>query len=189
MPPEILRSITLRDDRVLLRAVEENVSTAIHEAIVESLNELCRWMAWCRIDYDRAETDGFAHAQPQAWQEAREYGFVILDRHTERLLGCCGLNHLDWLNLMANLGYWVRTSACGRGIATAATKLVLRFAFEQLGLQRVEIVAAEGNIASQRVAEKVGAMRECLARNRCRAAGVQQDAYIYSVIPDDLGVD
>jgi RimJ/RimL family protein N-acetyltransferase len=51
---------------------------------------------------------------------------------------------------------------------------------------RVEIVAAVGNLASQRVAEKVGAIREGCARNRCRAAGVQHDAFVYSVIPGDV---
>jgi RimJ/RimL family protein N-acetyltransferase len=48
----------------------------------------------------------------------------------------------------------------------------------------VEIVAAVDNIGSQRVAEKVGATREGRARNRCRAGGVQFDAFVYSVIPE-----
>jgi RimJ/RimL family protein N-acetyltransferase len=101
-------------------------------------------------------------------------------------LGSCGLNRLDWLTLYGNLGYWVRSSAAGTGVATAATRLLLDFAFERLGLFRVEIVAAVGNLASQRVAEKVGATREGCARNRCRGGGVQHDAYVYSVIPVDI---
>jgi len=46
----------------------------------------------------------------------------------------------------------VRTSQMGRGIATAAARLVARFGLETLSMQRLEIVAAEGNTASQRVA-------------------------------------
>jgi RimJ/RimL family protein N-acetyltransferase len=143
-------------------------------------------MAWCKPDYGRTDTEAFVRTQPQAWQEGREYPFLILDRHSREILGSCGLNRVDWLNLSANLGYWIRTSAQGQGVATSATQLVLRFAIEELGLQRVEIVTAVGNAASQRVAQKVGAVREALARNRCRVAGVQQDAYIYSVIPSDI---
>jgi RimJ/RimL family protein N-acetyltransferase len=67
---------------------------------------------------------------------------------------------------MANLGYWVRTSETGRGIASKATRLVAQFGFAELGLQRIEILAAVGNVASQRVAEKAGAVRECVARKR-----------------------
>ena len=70
-------------------------------------------------------------------------------------------------------------------MATAATRMLLGFALEQLGLLRVEIVADVNNTASQRVAEKVGATREGRARNRCRARGVQHDAFVYSVIPGE----
>jgi RimJ/RimL family protein N-acetyltransferase len=186
MPPEVPYSTTLAGDGIVMRPVEEGDVAAIYDAVIESAEQLQRFMAWCKPDYGRADTEAWVGTQPQAWREGREYGFVILEPATSRFLGNCGLNRLDWLNLSANLGYWVRTSAAGQGIATAATRLVLGFAFEQLGLQRVEIVAAEGNTASQRIAEKVGAKREALARNRCRTAGVQQDAYVYSVIPGDL---
>jgi len=183
MPPELPYSTKLADERLLLRAATEADVSAICEAVAESAEHLQRWMAWCTPDYGRAQVESFVRAQPQAWREGREYNFLILDRHSGKLLGSCGLNRLDWLNRLANLGYWVRTAAAGQGVASAATMLVLGFALEQLGLQRIEIVAAVENTASQRVAEKVGAKREALARNRCRTAGVQQDAFVYSVIP------
>ena len=185
MPPDISNSLVLSNDRVLLRPFDKVDSAGIHEAVMESFEELHRWMPWCHVEYGRTDADAFTAMQPHAWQEGSEYSFVVVDRQTDRLLGCCGLNRFDWLNLAANLGYWVRRTACRQGVATEATRLLLRFAFEQLGLQRVEIVAAKDNLASQRVAEKAGATRECLARNRCRAAGVQQDALVYSVIPTD----
>jgi RimJ/RimL family protein N-acetyltransferase len=185
MPPDISKSLVLSDDRVLLRPFDERDSAGTHEAVMESFEELHRWMPWCHAKYGREDADAFTATQPHAWHEGSEYCFVIVDRRTDRRLGCCGLNRFDWLNLTANLGYWVRRTACRQGVATDATKLLLRFAFEQLGLQRVEIVAAKDNLASQRVAEKVGATREGIARNRCRAAGVQQDAVVFSVIPTD----
>jgi RimJ/RimL family protein N-acetyltransferase len=186
MPPDIPFSTTLTDDRILLRAIVEDDIDQIYDAIIESRDHLTRFMAWCKADYGRADTEAFVRTQPQAWLEGREYPFLILERDSRKLLGSCGLNRLDWLNRSANLGYWIRNSSHGRGIATAATRLVLRFGIEVLGLQRVEIVTAKGNESSQRVAEKAGAVREALARNRCRVAGVQQDAYIYSVIPSDF---
>ena len=83
---------------------------------------------------------------------------------------------------MGNLGYWVRTSAAGRGAATRATRLAARFGFEQLGLHRIEIVAAIDNIGSQRVAEKAGAVREGVLRKRLLIRGKSQDAVLYSLI-------
>ncbi|MEX2139236.1 MAG: GNAT family protein [Pirellulales bacterium] len=186
MPPELPYSTTLTEGQLLLRTPTEDDVAAICEAVAESAEHLQRWMAWCTPDYGRAQAQTFINSQPQAWREGRAYTFMIFDRQSGKLLGSCGLNRLDWLNRLANLGYWVRTAAAGQGIASAATKLVLGFALGQLELQRIEIVAAVGNTGSQRVAEKVGAKREALARNRCRTAGVQQDAYIYSIIPEDL---
>ena len=185
MPPEILYSTTLHDERLLLRAAGEDDIPAICEAVAESTGELQRWMAWCTPDYGRPQAEAFVRSQPQAWRKGSAYTFFVFDPKSGKLLGSCGLNRLDWLNRLANLGYWVRTSAAGTGIASAATRLVLRFAIETLKLQRIEIVAAVGNTGSQRVAEKVGAKRESLARNRCRTAGTPQNAYIYSVIPED----
>lgn len=185
MPPDISYSTTLADDRLVLRTIVEDDVAGLCEAILESQEQLIRWMPWCTPDYRRSDTEAFVQSQPQAWREGREYSFLILDRHLGNVLGGCGLNRIDWLNLYGNLGYWVRTSTAGRGVATAATLLLLRFAFEQLGLLRVEIVAAVGNSASQRVAEKVGATREGRARNRCRTGGVQHDAFVYSVTPGE----
>ena len=87
---------------------------------------------------------------------------------------------------MANLGYWVRTNSVGRGVATSATRLAARFGFEELGLHRIEIVAAVENIASQRVAEKAGALREGLLRKRLLIRGESQDAVLFSLLPEDL---
>jgi ribosomal-protein-serine acetyltransferase len=63
-------------------------------------------------------------------------------------------------NETANVGYWVRTRQTGQGIATAAVRLIARFGFEDLGLRRLELFIAVDNVASRRLAEKVGATFE-----------------------------
>ena len=70
-----------------------------------------------------------------------------------------------------------------------ATLLVARWAFESVGLERIEIVAATGNHASQSVAERVGATREGIARKRLNVHGVQHDAVVFSLIRGDLLVE
>ncbi len=53
-------------------------------------------------------------------------------------------------------------------------------------MQRIEIVVTVGNDASKRVAEKVGATREGLLRNRLNIHNTIHDAFMYSLIPSDL---
>jgi RimJ/RimL family protein N-acetyltransferase len=89
---------------------------------------------------------------------------------------------------MANLGYWVRTSRIREGIATEAAKQAAQYGFERLRFQRLEIVVEIGNLPSLRVAKKIGAVQEGLLRNRGNLHGSPFDAYMYSLIPSDLGM-
>ena len=62
------------------------------------------------------------------------------------------------------------------------TRLLAEFGFEALGLIRLELVIEPQNTASQRVAEKAGAKREGLLRNRLTINGKSRDAWMYSFI-------
>jgi RimJ/RimL family protein N-acetyltransferase len=64
--------------------------------------------------------------------------------------------------------------------------MVARWAFQSLELERIEIVAARGNVRSQRVAERAGATREGIARKRLRVHTVQHDAVVFSLVRADL---
>jgi ribosomal-protein-serine acetyltransferase len=66
------------------------------------------------------------------------------------------------------------------------SRLAARFGFEELGLQRVEIVAAVENVSSRRAAEKAGARREGILRKRIVLYGVTHDAVLYSLVAEDL---
>ncbi len=183
--PATDHEVELGNETLLLRAFRADDAEAIHAAVRESMKELTQWLSWCHADYAIADTRQFLDGRAEAFQRDGEYSFAIIERVSGRFVGATGINQIEKAALRANLGYWLRTSASGRGYATQATKLVARWAFEALGLERIEIVAAAGNVESQRVAERVGATRETIARNRLRVHGVQHDAVVFSLIPAD----
>ena len=82
----------------------------------------------------------------------REYVFAVLEGGS--LVGVCGL--VDVADGSAELGYWVGRPFWGRGYATEAARMVLRFGFEELGLAKVTARCLERNPASYRVLEKAG---------------------------------
>ncbi|MBI3837689.1 MAG: GNAT family N-acetyltransferase [Planctomycetia bacterium] len=178
--------IELSNATLLLRPFSLDDAAALHEAVRESMSELGRWLSWCHPGYSIEDSLQFLGSRGEAHGKEGEYGFAIIDRSSGQFLGGCGINQVDQASLRANLGYWVRSSATKRGVAVGAARLVARWAFETLKLQRIEIVAATGNHASQRVAEKVGATRECVARHRLRVHGVPHDAVVFSLLPSDL---
>jgi len=112
------------------------------------------------------------------------YDFAIIDANGT-YAGGCGINHINRIDRFANLGYWVRSSLAGRGIAPAALLQLLSWTFANTTLNRVEIVAAVDNVRSQRVAEKVGAHRDAVLRKRVMVRGLPSDAVLYSVVRPD----
>lgn len=176
----------LSDGFILLRTFREADVNALYEAARESIAEVSVWLPWCHENYSIEETREFIGSRESAAQGVEWYSFGIFETDGGRFLGGVGINFINRVHQMANLGYWVRTSAAGRGIATAATRMAARFSFEQLGLQRVEIVVAVDNQASQRVAEKAGATREGVLRRRLLIRGVSTDAVLFSLVPEDL---
>ena len=97
-------------------------------------------------------------------------------------MGGCGINHINKAERFANLGYWVCSSAGGCGVAPAAVRLVADFAFRETDLNRLEIVVAVGNVRSQRVAEKVVAVREGVLRCRLILPSGPSNAVMYSLV-------
>lgn len=72
------------------------------------------------------------------------------------LLGSVALNPISWDQRAADVGYWVAAPARGRGVATRAVELVAAHAFGTLDLERLELRAQRGNLASQAVARRAG---------------------------------
>src|SRR5690606_2853331 len=111
--------------------------------------------------------------------------FAIIDAGSGAALGGISLTHIVKANRLANMGYWVRTSATGRGVASEAVRLAASYGFRELNLSRIEIAAIPQNIASRRVAERAGARFEALVRNRLVMHGKAYDAALYSLVPGD----
>ena len=188
----------LTDGRFVLRAVGPDDAAALFEAVTASVAELSPWMPWCAPGYTRKEARDWCAGRAAEWAEGTSFDFAVWsapgaepsadatpDAGSPRLLGGVGFNGMIAAHGVANLGYWTRTDAAGRGVATAAARLTARWGLRDLGLTRVEILAAAGNVASQRVAEKLGAAREGLLRRRITVADRIHDAVVFSLVADD----
>jgi ribosomal-protein-serine acetyltransferase len=160
----------------------------IHDAFIESGKE---WFAEGMIpkpDLSIEELEILTKDLLNRWENGDFYMFLIFDGSTNQVVGFTFLNHVNRQYQMANLGYAVRTSRIGGGIATEAARRLAQYGFEQLGFQRIEIVVQKDNLASLKVAEKLGAVREGLLRNRGIVHGSPYDAYMHSLIPSDFGI-
>jgi RimJ/RimL family protein N-acetyltransferase len=82
--------------------------------------------------------------------------------------------------------YWTRTSFTCKGVATSAACLVARIAFEDLNLIRLSIPMQVDNLASRRVAEKLGAVFEGVLRSQHLTPSGPVDRAMYGLLSDEL---
>jgi RimJ/RimL family protein N-acetyltransferase len=182
----MLSSIQLTEGDLLLRPFYLTDSEQLYCAVKESIKELKPWMSWATDEYSERTAREYITIARARWEEHTFYGFAIT--RGGDFLGACTLSSIHPIYHFCNLGYWVRTSCRGQGIAGRAAKLTARFAFEHLGLIRVEIVIGVGNHASLRVAQKIGAHDEGILLNRMVVGKSIYDAHMYSLLPSDFGL-
>lgn len=183
-----MASSALTDGRIVARPHDPDDLESLFTAVKESLAQLIPWLPWCHPGYSLTDAANFIEFSREGWADQSEFHFVVADARTGQLLGGVGLSHIDRTNRMANMGYWTRSNATHRNVATAAARLAARFGFTEVGLTRIEVAVMPANAASRRVAEKLGAKLESIARNRLVMHGEAYDAALFSLVPGDLDV-
>jgi ribosomal-protein-serine acetyltransferase len=137
---------------VTLRRSRGSDLDAVYLAVTESLDHLRPWMPWA-ANYTRQSAAEFLAKSERDWADGTEYSYAIITEGA--LVGCC--------SLMARIGpggleigYWVHPAYTRRGLATAASAALVDQAFRLPGVDWVEIVHDELNVASSGVPRKLG---------------------------------
>ena len=180
--------IDRKTPNIIIEKMSLEKNKDLHEMVVESSKEWFANGVLPKPEYSFEDVEEFTKGILETWENDSFYFFTILDKTNKQVVGATFINHVNRQYKMANMGYQVRTSRTREGIASIAAKLVAQYGFEKLGFERLEIVIKKDNIPSQRVAEKIGAVREGLLRNRLHIDGTVCDAYMYSLIPSDFGI-
>ena len=173
-------------DPIVLRPILLEDLPELRAAIAESRDDVGPWLPHLLGGLEPEALRAWFEAQSRDRELGLAFHFAILSAASRAFLGACGLTNLNRYHQFANLYYWIRSTATRRGAASAAARQAARFGFEGLGLQRVEIVVDVGNAASLRAAEKAGARREGVLRQRLRTGDKPCDAVMFSLIPADL---
>ncbi|MGL5200819.1 MAG: GNAT family N-acetyltransferase [Aeromonas veronii] len=173
----------LANANIVIRPFEAGDADEFVRAAHESIETVGKWMSWCSHSFTRESALEWFTSREQDCAAGRAFDMGIFCATTGQLLGGAGINLLSPHHHYGTIGYWVRQSRQGCGIARQAVALLRDFGFQQLELFRLEIVMGVGNSASEAVAIATGATFECWARNRIFLHGQPLDALIYSLIP------
>jgi RimJ/RimL family protein N-acetyltransferase len=171
----------LRAHGIILRDWRLDDAPAVAAACADP--EIARWLPLVPVPY--THDDAVTYIRSCLDSEDSRKPFAIVDPDTDELLGAIDMGVNGWRT--GRIGYWVAPAARGRGVCTAALRVLSRWAFEELGLGRLELMTDPDNIASQRVAEKAGYTSEALLRSVIQYRdGSRADALMFSLLPGEL---
>lgn len=144
---------------------------------------------YTRVPTPYEEADGRAFIGGAAGRRilGQSLELVIADRGDDRLRGMIGLIADRHDALRAEIGYWVAPEDRGDGVATRALALLSRWSVTDGGFERLDLQAATANIASLRVAERCGFVREGVLRRAWYRGGGRTDMVLFSLVPEDMG--
>lgn len=130
--------------------------------------------------FERTWLDGYEQAP-----EGTRAAFAIVDEGSGEFAGFAALVRIDSDAREAEAGYIVSPRARGHGVAARALRLVTDWALHELALERVELRITPDNLASIRVAERCGFVREGVLRSVHFKRGERSDLVLYSRLPSD----
>lgn len=167
-------------DGVVIRTLTPDDAEVLFELVEVNRARLYPWMPWVPTTVGPSDTGAFIERSLASEHDLDGNG-IWLDG---RLVGTIGLR-IDPMDEKAEIGYWIDGGAEGRGIVTRACERFCTFAFEELGLHRVELYAATENARSRAVAARLGMTQEGVAREAGRVAEGFVDLVIYAVLADE----
>lgn len=126
----------------------------------------------------------FVQKAREQWRNEEAFVFAILEKTSEHFVGCMGI-HLTPAHNRAEVGYWIGLPYWGRGLATAALRLIIQFGFEELKLNRIAAGHFPHNPASGRVMQKANMRYEGLLRRSILHHGKYKDEARYAILRDD----
>jgi len=162
-----LRPMTQSDIPRLWKLATPEIFTHMVNQI-QSFDEFEKWMT---AGYSQMQTTDAVIA------------FVVADSQTDELRGSTRIYNIDRTNKSCEIGSTYYGKAFQRThVNTVAKMLLLTYAFEKLGMIRVQIKTDEENVVSQRAIERLEAVKEGILRNeRIRSTGKPRNAVVYSI--------
>jgi RimJ/RimL family protein N-acetyltransferase len=170
---------TLESPRLRLRRYRDDDVDALY-ALQSDLRVMRYWSypAWT----ERRQAEDRLALIYRQMREEDLYIWAIADRDSDRMIGNTALFALNREQKHAEIGYSLMPDCQGRGLAQEAVRLVLGFAFDELGLERIEADIDPRNAPSCRLVERLGFVREGLLRERWRVNGEICDAAFYGLL-------
>ncbi|MHC3472035.1 GNAT family N-acetyltransferase [Streptomyces sp. 7R007] len=168
-------------DGLVLRPWRPEDAPAVHAAFQDPL--MHQWHI--RRSDSKEEAAGWIKEWQGEWASERNVQWAVVDAESDLLLGRVALRGIVLAEAMAKVAYWTTAEARGRGVASRATSTLTRWAFDEIGFHRLELLHAVGNQASCRVAVRNGFVLEGVKRSAAYHQDGWHDMHLHARLRGD----
>lgn len=173
---------TIITQKLILRLPDKSEAARFSE-LVSTSPSLYPWLDWAHPAFSHFDAEEFLLANRLNWIKEISYGFGVYQSDCNQLIGMVAITEFQHIANMASIGYWIGDDHQKLGYGKEALDALIEFCFAKLKLTRLEIVCDPDNKPSHLIAQKCGAVRECLAKNRFVFNGKPKDGLVFSVTP------
>ncbi|MGQ9917100.1 MAG: GNAT family N-acetyltransferase [Bryobacteraceae bacterium] len=166
-----------------LRQLEPEDAEEIFAVVCANREHLGRWLPWVELTVTAEDTRRFLEKVAANGQEGKTAAYHV--RVAGKLAGLAGLHDIDAANGTAQIGDWLAAKHEGRGWMTAAGRALIGMGFRDLGLERIEIRCAAGNVRSQAIPKRLGFTFEGTLRSAQRRPGGRVDMRVYGLLREE----
>ena len=168
---------------VRLETVRLSMATVIFETIERDREYLQPWLPFVDATQKLSDTEAFIRSITSQPQSRKDEVFAIW--YKNEFAGLIGFKDTDWLNRKTELGYWLAQDMQGNGVVTACVEKLIRYSFQKLKLNRIQIKTAVGNQKSAAIAKRLGFRFEGIERAGEKHRDIFFDLEIYSLLKTD----
>ena len=162
-------------DDIRLRLLEPHHADRLFTLVDANRDYLREWLPW--LDNNTSVAESLQFIQTTQKQFADNKGFVTGIWYRDELAGVVGHNKIDWDNRISYIGYWLGAKFQGNGIMTKSCRAIINHAFNEYGLNQIEIGCATGNQKSRAIPERLGFRQK---------ATIQQAEWLYDKFVDHV---
>ncbi|PEY43899.1 GNAT family N-acetyltransferase [Bacillus cereus] len=177
----------IANERAMLRLMDANDVEKLFE-IVEGNKGIWTYLIAKMESYQDMER--YVETAVKEYEKGTDLPFVVIDQKTNEVVGSTRLYSISNDNKTVELGQtWYHPSVQRTSINTECKYMLLRYAFEELQMLRVQIKTDLRNEKAQRAIERLGAVKEGVLRNERKLPnGYVRDAVVYSIISSEWPV-
>ena len=164
------------DASTRLRALTSEDAGSLYALVDGNRKYLRQWLPWVGMQQGPHDSGQFIERATKDNQAG--VALILRIEHQGNIVGVIGFHEFDNDNRQTSMGFWISSSHQGKGVVSSSCARLIEYAFTDLGLNRVVMKIADGNVPSRRLAERIGLVYE----GTCRQSEWLYDHFVNQVV-------